>query len=605
MRKLLSHKLFSTHLIQILVFLLSSGVFYLAWSVSERPGINLRSLILALAILVFSGVLGWLAGKQFELLQKNEELQQKFVDIQGDFPEIQRRLDSVLKLNHNLLEAQDEKGLMDTALEIIAKLVNANAVTFVPMDEWGQTLPPFTFGDMPDAMLTAWANHLVSPAVRDRCRTCQIKHALPESNCPMLEGQFSRAISIYCLPLRRGERMLGMMNLHLPAGSVVPQDLIVFLEGLLHEVALAIQTVRLRNQELNTLRQLRMMRTSKADLPILLDNFLEGLQQVIEVDFALIQIKGVEPWQSGTQVRKGFLPELMDVTVKDLYERVLESGDLEYISQQDLGEIATIMAAPLKLMQGQVVGALLIASKETSFGVREEGILTNLADQAALTVENERMFLLLEYNAVIQERVRLAREIHDGLAQTLAFLKMKTSQMQNYLNQNDITRLGQVLQQHYQVLTEAYLDTRQAIDNLRQSTQEGLVHWLEQTASDFEVASGLSIDRSLEAPENEISPEIQAQLIRIVQEALSNIRKHARADRAWMSLRHWNGDLILEIGDDGQGFSPEDVPELTRYGLRGMRERAEFIGADFQIISQLSHGTLVRLRLPLYEETVL
>jgi two-component system, NarL family, nitrate/nitrite sensor histidine kinase NarX len=98
---------------------------------------------------------------------------------------------------------------------------------------------------------------------------------------------------------------------------------------------------------------------------------------------------------------------------------------------------------------------------------------------------------------------------------------------------------------------------------------------------------------------------VYAQLIRIVQEALSNVRKHARAQRVWISLRHWNRDLILEIGDDGEGFTPEDVPELTRYGLRGMRERAEFIGADFQIISQPRQGTLVRLRLPLYEEPVL
>jgi two-component system, NarL family, nitrate/nitrite sensor histidine kinase NarX len=548
---------------------------------------------LGLAILVFAGVLAWLVGEQLKLLKTKEELQQKFDEVQENFPEIQRRLEGVLKLNHSLLEAQDEQGLMDTALEIIANLVSASAVTFVPMDEWGQALPAYTYGDMPNTMLTAWANHLISPAVRDRCRTCQLKHALPESNCPMLEGQFSRAISIYCLPLRRGERLLGMLNLHLPAGSVVAQDLIVFLEGLLHEVALAIQTVRLRNQELNTLRQLRMMRTSKADLPVLLENLLEGLQQVIEVDFALIQIKGVEPWQSGAQVRKGFLPELMDKTVKDLYERVLASGELEHVSQPDLGEIVTVMAAPLKLLQGQVVGVLLIASK------------ANLAEQAALTVENERMYLLLEYNAVIQERVRLAREIHDGLAQTLAFLKMKTSQMQNYLMQGDTSRLDQVLQQHYQVLTDAYLDTRQAIDNLRQSTQHGLINWLEQSAADFETASGMIIERKFEPPEREVSPEVQAQLIRIVQEALSNVRKHARAQRAWISLHQWNGDLILEIGDDGQGFSPEDLSELTRYGLRGMRERAEFIGADFQITSQLHQGTLVRLRLPLYEETVL
>jgi two-component system, NarL family, nitrate/nitrite sensor histidine kinase NarX len=601
MRRLLFHKLFSKGIIQTLVFILSSATLFLAWSLSNEAGFTSIRYFLWLVTLLFAGVLAWLTGQQISLLKKQEELQKDIMNIQEGYPEVQHRLKGVLRLNQSLVNAQDEKGLMDTALEVIANLVGANAVTFVPMDEWGQPLSPYTYGDMPEPMLRAWANHLVAPGVRERCRVCKIKHALPDSDCPMLEGQFSRAVHIYCLPLRRGERMLGMLNLHIPADNTLSQDLLTFLDGLLHDISIAIQSVRLRNQELNTLRQLQMMRTTKADLSVLLEGLLEGLQQVIDVDFAMIDVKAVDPWQGGVLVQKGFLPGLEINTAQALSEKAIDVGRLEQSSEV----YGTAMAAPLQLSQGQIVGALLIATKQAAFDGREEAILLNLAEQAALTVENERIFLLLEYNAVIQERVRLAREIHDGLAQTLAFLKMKTSQMQNYLNQGDTSRLNQVLEQHYQVLTDAYLDTRQAIDNLRQSPQEGLIHWLEQSASDFEAASGLSIERNLEPPKRDISPEVQAQLIRIVQEALSNVRKHAKAKRAWISIRQWNGDLILEIGDDGEGFTPEDLPELTRYGLRGMRERAEFIGADFQITSQIRQGTLVRLRLPLYEETVL
>ena len=96
-----------------------------------------------------------------------------------------------------------------------------------------------------------------------------------------------------------------------------------------------------------------------------------------------------------------------------------------------------------------------------------------------------------------------------------------------------------------------------------------------------------------------LAPEIQAQLIRILQEALSNIRKHAGADQAWVSCYDDHGDLILEVRDDGKGFSPEDVPAASRYGLQGMRERSELIGAEFQIISCPMDGTTVRVRFPL------
>ena len=109
---------------------------------------------------------------------------------------------------------------------------------------------------------------------------------------------------------------------------------------------------------------------------------------------------------------------------------------------------------------------------------------------------------------------------------------------------------------------------------------------------------------NLEADELEFLPEISAQLIRIIQEALNNVRKHAHASRVIINLRKWDGDMLAEVIDDGQGFDPEDIPDIAQYGLRGMRERAELIGADFQIISQPRRGTTVRLSLPInIEET--
>ncbi len=198
-------------------------------------------------------------------------------------------------------------------------------------------------------------------------------------------------------------------------------------------------------------------------------------------------------------------------------------------------------------------------------------------------------------------------EIHDGLAQTLAFLKLQTGQMQNYLARNDLTRLRHALQTNYQALAEAYLDIRQSIDNLRLTPHQGLQNWLEQLAADFKQVSGLpvSLDLSISSPLLNLSTEVQAQLIRIVQEALSNVRKHAQAGQVWISLREWSANLIIEVRDDGQGFSPEDIPGISQYGLKGMRERAELIGADFQIISQPRQGTTVSIHLPVpFEETV-
>jgi two-component system nitrate/nitrite sensor histidine kinase NarX len=92
--------------------------------------------------------------------------------------------------------------------------------------------------------------------------------------------------------------------------------------------------------------------------------------------------------------------------------------------------------------------------------------------------------------------------------------------------------------------------------------------------------------------------EYHAQLIRIVQEALSNVRKHSGADQVTLACIQDGGDLILEIHDNGDGFSPNESLAPSQHGLKGMRERADLIGADFQVISKPGSGTIVRVRLP-------
>jgi two-component system nitrate/nitrite sensor histidine kinase NarX len=88
-------------------------------------------------------------------------------------------------------------------------------------------------------------------------------------------------------------------------------------------------------------------------------------------------------------------------------------------------------------------------------------------------------------------------------------------------------------------------------------------------------------------------------MIRIVQESLSNIRKHSQADLVIISCRELENRLVLETVDNGIGFSPDDIARPSQHGLRGMKERAELIGADFQIISRPGEGTKIRLDLPL------
>jgi len=222
-----------------------------------------------------------------------------------------------------------------------------------------------------------------------------------------------------------------------------------------------------------------------------------------------------------------------------------------------------------------------------------------------LDAKTEELLEQMEYKAVLDERTRLAREIHDGLAQTLAFLKMEAARMQAYVSKGDVEALSRTLKACYQTLSDAYLDARQAIDNLRRVPDKRLGDWLEFTAAEFTTLTGIAVDVANVKLTHTFSPNVKAQLVRIVQEALTNVRKHAQACQVTISACEQSGTAILEVCDNGCGFAPEETQPVSQYGLRSMRERAESIGADFQIISSPGAGTVMRLQIPIREKASL
>ena len=138
--------------------------------------------------------------------------------------------------------------------------------------------------------------------------------------------------------------------------------------------------------------------------------------------------------------------------------------------------------------------------------------------------------------------------------------------------------------------------------NLRRAPDESLSEWLELTASDYESLTGVNVDISNVELDYIFPDSIKAQLVRIIQEALTNIRKHAQARTVSISAFERRDEAIFEIKDNGRGYAPEEVDMVKQYGLRSMRERAETISADFQIISAPGMGTTIRLQIPIREK---
>ncbi len=207
--------------------------------------------------------------------------------------------------------------------------------------------------------------------------------------------------------------------------------------------------------------------------------------------------------------------------------------------------------------------------------------------------------------AISTERNRLARDLHDGLAQTLGYLKMRVGQITRWVELGQIQSAHHALGDLSSTINTAYNELRHALDALRHSIPEEIP--APPTAPDFlqalrqvaEVAAKQGSYRiSVNIDNNaRLSAEVEAQLLRIAQEALSNVRKHACADQVWLRFSNHLGQICMVIEDDGCGFDPQPEPLTDHYGLRSMHERASQIGADLEISSMFGGGTRVMLTL--------
>lgn len=253
---------------------------------------------------------------------------------------------------------------------------------------------------------------------------------------------------------------------------------------------------------------------------------------------------------------------------------------------------------------GQIIGCLCVANQEPrEYAPDERARLAGIADQAALAVERTRLLETMGSRAAHAERERLGREIHDTLAQILGFVNMKTGAARDLLTQGKADQALLQLDQLSLLSQELYQDTRELILGLHNQveTAQGLVPALQSYVERFSQFS--TLPTTFEAPDDliEFTPAVQVQLIRVVQEALSNVRKHAHAQHAWVTLTREEDRVVLAIRDDGQGFDPSRPGRGfgPRFGLQSMRERVQSIHGTFELSSMPGQGTTLRVETPL------
>lgn len=252
--------------------------------------------------------------------------------------------------------------------------------------------------------------------------------------------------------------------------------------------------------------------------------------------------------------------------------------------------------------RGRVHGTLSLVRTGRGFSRAEHRLLQSIGDTLGMAIENARLHQQAYQAAIVEERGRIAREMHDGVAQILAFVMMKLGTVDGLIASGATAEARRELESLHRAAESAYTDVREQILGLRlvAENDKDLIGWLRTYLDDFGEQTGLDVDLAFEPIPDEVLPrQHQLQVIRIVQEALTNVRKHAEARRVRVYGTHGGGELVLTVEDDGRGFQDTDRQPGGHFGLLTMRERAESLGGNVEIHSEPGAGTRVTLRVPL------
>ena len=285
------------------------------------------------------------------------------------------------------------------------------------------------------------------------------------------------------------------------------------------------------------------------------------------------------------------------VTVEDLSSEELTPDEAAWVDVGFRGFAAIALSPPLE----RPVGVLALLRRTPWRLDRRDAVrLEDLAVEAVAALRAHSLAIKVAEVAVLQERLSLAREIHDGLASDLAAV-VALFKYYEQRRQRDPDDASQLLPQLRSMSEEILAGARDILQSLRPKTiqSEGLLASVLKLVDQFGRVNLVETNVSIRGEESAISAEQKEVIFQVLRESLSNVRKHSQARNLWVVLDLSTVPWVLTVRDDGRGFDvrrvAEDPKKIGSYGLVGMRERAELLGGSLEIVSQSLEGTLVTL----------
>jgi signal transduction histidine kinase/ligand-binding sensor domain-containing protein len=379
-----------------------------------------------------------------------------------------------------------------------------------------------------------------------------------------------------------------------------------------------------RVSELSTLLSVSQNVTSTLDLDALLSLILDELRKVVDYDVGTIRrlVRGKMELQSYRWLspKAGLPSQHLPVANIPIIREMVQSqqailvddhqfnsrivGDSEQFDTRLTGDVLqasrTLMAVPL-VVKDETIGMLVLGHHQPNHWVEEtKELVQAVANQAAVAITNAELFEKVEESATLEERTRLARELHDSATQSLYSATLFSEAGKELAEQGDVESAGYYLSRVGEVVQQALKDLRLLIFQLRPPVleEEGLVGAIQKRLDAVEKRAGMEV-RLIGDPLLSLPGEAREELYAITLEALNNVLKHAETDNVTVSIRSDGHIFTLEVADDGKGFDLDNARDGGGMGLGNMQERTTRLGGDLTIESALDQGTRVKVTVPM------
>ncbi len=373
-------------------------------------------------------------------------------------------------------------------------------------------------------------------------------------------------------------------------------------------------------QALRILSEVTATLASEYDLDALLNRFLGMMVRLSGASAGVVRVLTSDGQHLKLAASLGLPPELVEnerlvgidcgvcgaalrndeiKQTRDLKPCVARTG------QAYFGQCRSMVVVPLE-HNGRLLGVYnLYMTEERSIPEEVSLLFRSISEHLAMALENTRLMRENLRMSLMSERQMMANEVHDSLAQTMAYMKMRIELLREALLQYESGKALKYSADIQQALDEAYASLRELLTQFRNRMDPlGLEHALKELASGYFDRTGVKLEFENRIPDLNLTVDQEVQVFHILQEALSNVARHAGARHAWLTLEVSDGQYAFTVDDDGRGvFVMGAQPDLRHhFGISIMSERAQRLNGNIEIANRPQGGARLRLLVPIHPE---